>query len=168
MRSLAAAAVLACVTGASLALAQGDQSAVPTFRAEFERRTDGQRVARVLPSQMLDRGVSGVAHLCCSPRQDRSLDCEVAFEWPERRRFGETALEVAEGMYLTPASLEEYQTQPGRLVHIPVEFRLLPVRREVAEALEGIAARSQNLCGVSDAPAEPIVITAEQVGGRRR
>lgn len=164
MKRLAASFVIAvCVAGAALAQ-DAQQDRPPTFVPQFEQRTDGRGAARVMPPQMLDRGESGVAHLCCTPRADRSLDCQVALEWPERRRFGQTALQFAEGMYLTQASFEDYQTQPGRMVHIPVEFRLLPIRREVAEALDGIAVRTQNLCGPTSAPVEPIVVTVSRVG----
>lgn len=164
MRFIAAAALIgASIAGAALAQ-DASQNPLPTFAPEFEQATDGRGAARVIPSRMIERGQSGVAHLCCTPRDDRTLDCRVAFEWPERRRFGETALEFAEGMQITAASLEAYQTQPGRQVHVPVEFRLLPIRREVAEALDGIAERAQNLCGVASAPAEPIVVTVQQVG----
>lgn len=165
--------VLLSAVGASLAQESSEEAVVDAppaaaiYRPAFESRMDGRAAARSVPSRILERGASGVAHLCCQPRADRSLDCNVAFEWPERGGFGAAALRFAEGFQLTQQSYEEFQSAPGRVVHLPIEYRMLPVRDEVAAALEGIQARAENLCAPTSGPLEPVVISAERIGRSR-
>jgi len=112
---------------------------------------------------MLDRGLSGVAHLCCTPDARGRLDCRVALEWPQREGLGGAALRIAEGFQLTPASLAQFQALPDRVLHMPVELRVLPVPTRVAVALDEISVRAQNICGPSSTAPEPIQISAERM-----
>ncbi len=170
MRNLTATlVVLASLCGASLAqeAEQGGVADAPTadtsFKPEFERRPSGQANARAVPPRMLDRGVSGVAHLCCTPDAEGVLDCRVALEWPRREGLGAAALRIAEDFKLTPASLAQFQALPDRVLHVPVELRVLPVPTRVAAALDEISARTQNICGPSSTAPELIQISAERI-----
>ncbi|MCR6645994.1 MAG: hypothetical protein NVV62_16485 [Terricaulis sp.] len=159
-------AALACASGASLAQ-QADPPEAAPFRPSYERVADGPPVGRIVPPRMLDRGQSGMAHLCCTPRADRTLSCEVAHEWPRRSGFGAVAIGMAEQRRLTVASYEAYQNLPAPVaLSYPVEFRMLPMRANVEAGLSDAVAGARMLCGEGSVPAEPIVVSAERIGRR--
>jgi hypothetical protein len=169
MRSLAAAVfVIALMASASIAQETEETTApvaMPTataFQPAYEPRTHGGPM-RNFPPRTLDRGISGVAHLCCAPREDGTLDCNVALEWPDRSGFGQAALRMAEPMRLTPDSVAQYQALAVTAIQIPVEFRVLPLRDEVGAALDLIASRAQNLCGEGGYLSGPIMVQAERI-----
>lgn len=159
-------AALACASGVSLAQ-QADPPEAEPFRPAYEWFADGRAEVRVVPPRMLDRGQSGMAHLCCTPRADRTLSCEIAHEWPRRSGFGAVALSTAERTRLTAASYEAYQNLPAPVaLSYPVEFRMLPMRTNVEAGLAEAIASARMLCGEGSVPAEPIVVSATRIGRR--
>ena len=112
MRWIAIAAVLALGL-ASAALAQSQSApATEAFRPAFEHPSEDVR--RYYPTRALERGVPGIVLLCCRAREDRSLDCSLGAEWPQRHDFGPVGLRLAETLRLTPDSNLQVQARPWR------------------------------------------------------
>lgn len=134
------------------------------FMPQWEERPSGQDFARNYPNSALHEGHPGYAVLCCTPRQDRRLDCRVGFEWPEGRRFGEASLRVAERFRLTPESLAAFTADPNAWLQVPIRWQMSPAPREWPQISQRISEGTRGLCappGVDPGPAqEAIDVTA--------
>src|SRR5262249_52877265 len=118
MRMLAAAAVIAaCI--ASAALAQEEAPTLQRFEPQWASRPSARDFARYTPSSLVERGAPGVAHLCCTARDDGRLDCRSGFEWPEGGGYGAASVRIAHGFRLTPESLAAYRADANAWIQIP-------------------------------------------------
>ncbi|MGQ0531655.1 MAG: hypothetical protein ACT4OF_03065 [Caulobacteraceae bacterium] len=104
---------------ATAALAQDEPTApeAPSenlFRPQLVRNPDAA-FSGYMPQRALERRIAGSVLLCCTPRADRSLSCEVAFEAPEGLGFGDAGRNMVESLMLTEESYAEYRAErPGR------------------------------------------------------
>jgi hypothetical protein len=117
MRYLACTGILLlCLAGA--ALAQEDIAPPPAAETRFvpayEQRVGHPLQVPLVPTRVLDRLISGSSLVCCTPRADRSLECAVVFEAPEREGMGGMALAIMETRQLTEASFAEYNARSER------------------------------------------------------
>lgn len=161
MRSLAAAVVIvACIAGAALAQ---DSPPPARFQPQWDERPSARDFARHMPLDVIENGVPGVVHLCCTPRDDRRLDCRVGFEWPQQRGFGDASLRIAQTFRLTPDSLAAFRSNPEAWLQIPILFR----PSHAPPQFEGISQRiregTRGLCAPAGAdpgpPLEPIEVS---------
>ena len=162
MRAIAAAFVIAvCVAGA--ALAQEEQAATVPFQPQWEQRPSAHDFARYIPDEAILSNVSGVVHLCCTPRDDRNLDCRVAFETPRQRGFGVATLRAAHNFRLTQESLTAFRANPGAWLQIPVVYQTSSPTPASEENLRHISEGTRGLCapaGADPGPTvEPIVVS---------
>ncbi len=98
------------------------------------------------PRSARGNSVSGVVHMCCAPRQDRRLDCNVAFEWPQNRRFGEAALRVARRFRLTEELYSAYRADPHAWMQVPVLWEPITPTRNRPQVLAAMDPYVRGLC----------------------
>lgn len=140
---------LASIVGGSLlgaAFAQSDSApTVASFTPAFEQTQEDRR--RYYPTTALERGVPGIALLCCRARADRSLDCSLAAEWPQRHHFGQASLRLTETVQLTPASYLQLQGRPQQTFLLPIRWQAPPVPDELDAVAQRISNQSADVCG---------------------
>lgn len=110
---------------AGVAMAQREQPARVEdgrFRPEWERLPSN--FSRYYPQAAQDAEIPGMATLCCVPRDDRSLECRVAEEFPEGMGFGEATLRTASELRMSLASYEAYQADPGNWMQFTTRWVL--------------------------------------------
>jgi hypothetical protein len=147
LRHAALVAVLA-ITLLGAAVAQedplaGDAGSI-AFDPEFE---PWQPTGRTFPERAMDRSASGVVHLCCRAREDRTLDCSVGYETTERFRFGPASLDLLRNFRLTPASYAELQARQTQTMRIPIRWQTTPIPPNMDEVVQRIESATENLCG---------------------
>jgi len=120
----------ACIAGAAFAQQGG---APMVFVPEFAAQPSQADYISNYPPRALRENVSGIAVLCCDPREDRGLDCAVSSEWPEARGFGEASLRATQAYRLTPPSHADLVARPGVKVRLSVRW-VGPVPDEAAIA----------------------------------
>jgi hypothetical protein len=118
----------------------------------------------VYPSVALGQGMAGVVHLCCTARADRSLDCQVALEWPRGRGFGSTAMRMAHELHVSENSYAALQAAPNASFQVPVRWEVVPAPPELAGVVQRMHDGARDLCGpnTGEAP-EYIVIQAQRM-----
>lgn len=170
MRGVAVALIVgACIAGAALAQVQ---DATPTasvggageaFEPQWEERPSARDFARHMPDEAVSQRTPGVVHLCCTPNDDRRLDCRVAFEWPREHGFGAGVLRASRGFRLTLESQAAFRADPDAWLQIPVVFRSSRSTPALEDALARIREGTQGLCAPTGAnpgpPQEPILVT---------
>lgn len=161
MRFIAITIVGLCVVTA--ALAQEEPSPATTWQPEWDARPSARDFGRAYPPGAIANRTPGTVHLCCTPRDNGSLDCQTGFEWPQEQGFAQATLRAARAFRLTPASLAAYRADPNAVLHIPIVFRPSRLRPEYAEALHRIESVTHGICapeGAERGPLlEPIVVT---------
>ncbi len=116
------------------------------FEPEWERRPTGPDFARNYPSDALDRAVPARVELCCTPREDRTLDCSSGFAWPTTYPFDRAAVAISRSFRMTPKSYAAFQATPGAWLQIPITFRHTSTGGEFDRVSNEIAVRSLGLC----------------------
>lgn len=166
MRGLATIGLIGlCI--ASAALAQTEPPAPPqaaTFPFQFVPPRPN-RLPRSYPPNALDWGISGVAHFCCTVRDDRTLDCRPELEWPADARFGEYGQRYTGWYSLTEVSYADWQAAGRPIFQLPMQWRSGTPPRGFDEQAAQISALSTNLCGPGSVRSEPLVISVQ--GGAR-
>lgn len=162
MRQLVAASVvISCLVGAALAQ---DAPTDSRFMPAWDERPSARDFANNYPDSAIREGVPGIVHLCCTPREDRRLDCRIGFEWPENRRFGQASLRVAEKFRLNPESYAAFQADPNAWMQVPIQWRVSPAPRNLDEIAQRVSEGTRGLCappGADPGPApEPIRVDA--------
>jgi hypothetical protein len=161
MRFIAIAIVGLCVVTA--ALAQEEAPTATNWQPEWEALPSARDFARAYPPGAIADRTPGTVHLCCTPRDNGSLDCRSAFEWPQEQGFAQATLRAARAFRLTPASLAAYRADPNAVLHIPIVYSSSRLRPEYAEALQRIESATHGICapeGADRGPLlEPIVVT---------
>lgn len=107
---------------------------------------DGSDYAQHYPSDALDRAVPARVELCCTPREDRSLDCRSGFAWPTEYPFDRAAVAISRSFRLTPESYAAFQATPGAWLQIAIPFRHISTGGEFDRVSNEIATRSLGLC----------------------
>ncbi len=88
------------------------------------RRAPGLReIAMHVPSEALDKGVSGYIELTCTILSDGAVSCRVTEEVPTGYRFGEAALNLSQE-FLMQTHLPDGRSTQGMQVRIPVRFNV--------------------------------------------
>ena len=113
MRLAAAALIAACIAGAALA-----QEPPFMFVPEFDAEPSPVELVRHYPPQALRDNISGIAILCCTPRPDRSVSCEVSSEYPEGQGFGAASVAASPSYRLSQQSHADLEARPGTRVRI--------------------------------------------------
>src|SRR5262245_27991732 len=103
-------AVIAVVSLGVVAAAAA-QEAPARWEPQWEQRPSARDFANTIPDSVVLDGVTGAVQLCCTPREDRRLECRVAFETPQNRSFGSASLRVARLFRLTPEFRRRVQSQ---------------------------------------------------------
>ncbi len=98
------------------------------------------------PRSARGNSVTGVVQMCCTPLENRRLDCRVAFETPEDRHFGETTLRVARRFRLTPQSYAAYRADPNVWLQLPVLWEPILPAENREEFLAAVNHRTRGLC----------------------
>lgn len=113
MRRLACAIVGFCLASAALA-----QDAPLVFIPTFDAEPSSADLIRRYPPRALERNVSGIAVLCCTPNPDRTVACAVSSDFPAAHGFGEASVQASRAYRLTPESYDDLAARPGTLVRI--------------------------------------------------
>ena len=130
------------------AFAQDATRTLNITNLQWQQRPDAS-FARLYPQAAQDRMLPGVAVVCCSIREDRRLDCQTAFEWPQGYGFGDATLQVMRDFRLTQASYDEVMAGPDRDLPIRQTLRWsLPQRMtpETESAFARISEAAQTMC----------------------
>ncbi len=133
------------------------QAAIPEepFTPEWDRRPTGNDFARHYPSAALDRRVPGLAQLCCTPREDRTLDCRVGVAWPSEYPFDRASLAVAERFRMTPESYAAFQATPGAWLQLPIHWRHVSTGAEFDAIAAQIRERARGVCRPQPQTSQP-------------
>jgi hypothetical protein len=155
LSALVAVLLAAILAGGALAQEEGvaRDADAEVFQPAYESRSHHSRP--FFPERALRRQAHGIVHLCCRAREDRTLDCSVGFETPERLRFGAASLNLVQDLRLTPASYEQLQQRPAQAFRIPIRWQVTPVPEEFHETVQRIDAETENLCGPGTGRARP-------------
>lgn len=141
MRLLACLAVIVCTTGIALAQdASGPMAFVPTWDAQ----PSPADIIRGYPPHALQQNVSGIAVMCCTPNDDRSVACAVSSEFPAGQGFGDASVRASHSYRLTQASYADLVSRPGTAVRLSMIWTgavILPatlddLRRRDADTME--------------------------------
>lgn len=98
------------------------------------------------PRSARGNSVTAVVQMCCTPREDRRLNCQVAFEVPENRHFGEATLRIARRFRLTRESYAAYQSYPNAWLQLPVLWEPILPAENREEFLVAVNQRTRGLC----------------------
>jgi Gram-negative bacterial TonB protein C-terminal len=77
---------------------------------------------RVYPKKAKQLGAESSVRLTCTIKRNRRLDCETQWEQHPGQGFGQAALKVSK-LYVVKKSIEP-EIQPGKIVIVPIAFRL--------------------------------------------
>jgi hypothetical protein len=144
--------VLACLAGAAFAQSTPIDG---RFRPQWDQMPNAHDFAGNYPRNALENDIPGIAHLCCTPREDRRLDCRVGFEWPEGRRFGEASLTIARRFRMSRESYAAYQADPNAWLQIPLRWIPAQPPENYAEISQRITENTRNLCNPNAEPSPP-------------
>lgn len=148
------------------AVAQSDQAPAAPFDPVFETQLSP---TRHYPLQALQEGVAGIVHLCCEPRADRTLACEVGVEWPRGHGFAEASQRLVQNMRISQASVDQLHERSVTTFRMPIRWQIAPAPPALDDAEARIDATTADLCGPGTgraAPSSYIVITASPAPGR--
>jgi hypothetical protein len=146
------AIIVLCVAGG--AFAQDEPLAeTRSFIPVFEPRSD--HGGRAYPRRALEERVAGIVHLCCRAREDRSLDCDAAVEWPANRGFAGAALTLIREAKLTQDSYGDLQSRAQHSFRMPIRWQVSPAPEALEEAARQIEEQTQDLCGPGTGRANP-------------
>jgi hypothetical protein len=136
-------ALVACVIGTAFAQ---DTPSSHRFTPEWSQVPTSYDCWGNYPRSARGNSVTAIVHMCCTPRPDRRLDCRIAFEQPENRRFGERTLRIARRFRLSEESYAEYRADPNAWLQVPVLWEpILPaVNRD--EYIAAVNERTRGLC----------------------
>jgi hypothetical protein len=121
---------------------------------EWEQTPTVRHFVSYYPRKAASRGASGIAVLCCTPRDDRSMSCRVGREWPDELDFGAAAVVLAREFRMTQASFDAFHATPEAWIQIPIRFRYGSPRDE--ERLDAIAEETRGFCRPGRGP---IIVT---------
>jgi hypothetical protein len=116
------------------------------FRAEYDRMPSGGDFEHYYPRDARNAGTPGVAELCCTVREDRTLECRSGFEWPQGQGFGEAAVNISKAFRLSPASYERYRAQSGAWMQVAITFIIDPAPSNLPEIRQRITEGTRGLC----------------------
>jgi len=142
---LLAAIVLTSIVGASFA----QESQAPTFVYRWDRQPDARDFARRYPNSARD--VSGAAIMCCSVKEDRTLDCTVPFEWPQGSGFGAATLSLSREFRLSEESYSEVQGTERAQIRRTIRWIMAPGSPELDAAFARISSQTQAICEEAEA-----------------
>jgi hypothetical protein len=142
---LIAAIVFASVAGASVA----QDSPPPAFVYRWERQPAAHDFARRYPNSAHD--VSGAAVMCCSVKEDRTLDCTVPFEWPQGSGFAAATLSLSREFRLSEASYAEVQGTERARIRRMIRWVMAPGSPELDAAFARISSQTQAICQEAEA-----------------
>jgi hypothetical protein len=142
MRWIASAAVIAVsLFGAALA-----QEGPLAFRPTWEVEPTPAQIITHYPAQALAQNVSGIAVLCCTPRDDRSIDCAVHSEWPAGHGFGAASQRASQGYRLSQQSQGDLAARPGTQVRLAMMWAGPVVSEETRGTLIRMNRESVEAC----------------------
>jgi hypothetical protein len=114
-RAWIASALIACAACASTP----DTTGWPDWAEKAPVQSD---YLRVYPKKAKELGAASSVRLACTIKRNRRLDCVTQWEQHPGEGFGEAALKVSK-LYVVKKSIEP-DMQPGKIVIVPMEFRL--------------------------------------------
>jgi hypothetical protein len=141
MRLAVSALIAACLAGAALA-----QEPPMVFVPTFDAQPSAAELVRHYPPQALRENVSGIAILCCTPRPDRSVACEVSSEFPEGRGFGAASVAASSGYRLAAQSHADLEARPGTRVRISMLWAGAVILPETVDRLRTIDGETMEAC----------------------
>ena len=109
-------ALIACAACAST---PPDTASWPPWAEKAPGRED---YLRVYPAKAKQLGAESSVRLTCTIKRNRKLDCATQWEQHPGQGFGKAALKVSK-LYVVKKSIEP-ELQPGKIVIVPMEFRL--------------------------------------------
>ena len=155
------------IAAIGVAFAQQNPTANEPFLPAFEARSSHSLSGRQYPEGALRHGVTGIVHLCCQARADRTLACEVRVEWPRGHDFANASLRMIDDMRLTADSFAQVRARPTTTFRVPVRWQISPVPPALDEAQQQIDDSTVDLCGANTGRAlasSYIVVTTSPVG----
>jgi hypothetical protein len=150
---LAAASV--CATALAFAQEHEGAPAEPVaeavnagFHPDWEQRPVGRTYAQYYPRGAITTGVSGYVALCCIPLDDGHVSCGVAVEEPQRRGFGQAAVNVVQEFRMSQESVQRFRADPNNWMQISTVWRV--AHRNRGPDVEALAEQHRSVCeGVS-------------------
>lgn len=141
------AILLAAMCAATATLAQDVPIPSAPFAAEYDRSPDARDFRRHYPEMAQRHNKQGVSVLCCVVRNDRGLNCAVAFEAPRSEGFGDASIVVSQEYRLSQASYERYRANPYNFIRQTFVWDS-PYGRtgEFQDALENAERATANVC----------------------
>lgn len=122
---------------------------------------------RYFPARAIDRGVSGIADLCCNAREDRTLECRVARQWPRRAGFGRYARQLAAQLRLTEEGYEAVLARNNPPMLLSTDWIVEPAPPELNAQLAAARADVSHVCGEKAVDLGPIQLTARVLSRHR-
>ena len=147
MRSvLAVSVIVACLAGASFA----QETQAPTFVYRWDRQPEASDFARRYPNSA--RATSGAAVMCCSVKEDRTLDCTVPFEWPRNSGFAEATLSLSREFRLSEESYAEVRGTERAQIRRMIRWIMAPGSPELDAVYARISAETHSICEAAATP----------------
>jgi hypothetical protein len=143
VRIIASALVGLCLAGAAAAQnADAPMVFIPTWDAE----PGPVELVRHYPAEALQQNVSGIAILCCMPREDGSVDCAVSSEWPTEQGFGHASVEASVGYRLSQQSRTDLAHRPGTPLRISMLWAAPIIMQPTIDNLRRIDGETMYAC----------------------
>lgn len=148
MRTIVSLAlVAACIATAALA-----DDPVPRAAAngeitpDWSRRPEARDFARNYPEAALESGISGIVILCCTPREDRTIDCASALDWPRGHGFAEAAETISERFRISEETATLYRETPNAWMQVEIRMNVMGRQRQFEPHFQTIRDATQTLC----------------------
>jgi hypothetical protein len=138
---------------AGIALAQEPTAPAQPPEWRFDEMPDGRAFVQRYPTTAQELNLSGVAALCCTVRRNRRLSCNVVYEFPEDRGFGNASQSLAREFRVSQASYEALQARGELTSRRVISWRLpnIPADQQVQLAEASQRARTAE-CNAALAP----------------
>lgn len=149
---LAVAILLAAGASVAAQEAVAPENVRPPFRAEWRQLPAGRDFARHYPRGAVQRRLEGGAILCCRPRTDGRLSCELGAESPAGEGFGAAAIRLSRLMRMERESLTAFQSDPQNYLQIPIYFHIDRPANDGARLKRELEAETLGLCQITNAP----------------
>lgn len=142
MRTLVFSIFGLCLAGAALAQHDAPIAFIPRFDAE----PSAAELVRRYPPRALQQKVSGIAVLCCTPNEDRSVACAVSSEWPEGNGFGAASVQASQSYRLAADSHADLAARPGTQVRISMLWAGPVISPETVQSLQRRDMETMHAC----------------------
>lgn len=132
--------------GACLVVTLASAEPIALDEVRWVRQPDAMAFARLYPDRAQDNNVSGTAVLCCTVRDDGSLNCTAPFEWPQEYGFGDASVAISREFRVAPETVEAARATPNAYLRRQIRWQLGPPPSQLAAAFTRISEETQSIC----------------------